>query len=270
MTNVLLIGAGNMGFAMLRSWTGLAGHRFVVVEVNDALQKRAQDVGASSYADLSDLPPDYRADILVIATKPQGVADAIAAGSERLTSGGLIISIAAGVTLDGMRQKAGENAVVIRAMPNTPAAIGEGMIVCCTSGNADVADRRRAETLLSAIGRVVFVGDECLMDAVTAVSGSGPAYLFYFLEAFSAAGVSAGLPPDIAMLLAKQTLYGSAKMALDPMADPSALRVQVTSPNGTTAAALSVLMDADDGLAPLLRNAVEAARLRSGELGRLA
>jgi pyrroline-5-carboxylate reductase len=270
MKNVLLIGAGNMGFAMLRSWIGIAGHRFAVVEVNDVLQKRAQDAGATSYADLSDLPPDYKADILVIATKPQTVADVIAVARDRLTLGGLIISIAAGVTINGMRQNAREDAVIIRAMPNTPAAIGEGMIVCCDGGNAHTADRERAETLLSAVGRVVFVGDEGKMDAVTAVSGSGPAYVFYFLEAFSAAGVSAGLPPDIAMLLAKQTLYGAIKMALDPKADPSTLRAQVTSPNGTTAAGLSVLMDADDGLAPLLRRAVEAARLRSAELGKLA
>lgn len=269
MKNVLLIGAGHMGFAMLRSWIGMAGHRFAVVEVNDALRKRAQEVGASSYVDLSDLPPDYRADILVIATKPQGVAAAIAAGRDHLISGGLVISIAAGVTIDGMRHKAGENVVIIRAMPNTPAAIGEGMIVCCASGNTYASDRHHTETLLAAIGRVVFVEDEGMMDAVTAVSGSGPAYLFSFLEAFSAAGVSVGLSPDLAMQLAKQTLYGAAKMALDPSADPSALRKEVTSPNGTTAAALSVLLDADKGLAPLMRYAVEAARSRSEELGRL-
>ncbi len=105
------------------------------------------------------------------------------------------------------------------------------------------------------------------MEAVTAVSGSGPAYVFYLLEAFSAAGVSAGLPPELAMTLAKQTVFGAAKMAVDPNVDPSALRAQVTSPNGTTAAALSMLMDPDTGLAPLMRQAVEAARRRSQELG---
>lgn len=141
------------------------------------------------------------------------------------------------------------------------------MIVCCASENAGASDREEAQVLLSAIGRVAFVEDEGLMDAVTAVSGSGPAYLFHFLETFSAAGVSVGLPPDLAMLLAKQTLFGAAKMAMDPAVDPSALRAQVTSRNGTTAAALSILMDADHGLAPLLRRAVEAGRLRSQELG---
>lgn len=267
MTDVLLIGAGNMGFAMLRTWVGMADHRFSVVEVHEALRTRAQDVGANAYASTADLPADYRADILVIATKPQAVADAVAGGRDHLQEAGLIVSVAAGVTIDGIRRSARENAVIVRAMPNTPAAIGEGMIVCCASANAQASDCDEAQTLLSAIGRVAFVDDEGLMDAVTAVSGSGPAYVFYLLEAFSAAGASAGLPPELAMTLAKQTVFGAAKMAVDPNVDPSALRAQVTSPNGTTAAALSMLMDPDTGLAPLMRRTVEAARRRSQELG---
>lgn len=267
MKQVLLIGAGNMGFAMLRIWTRMAGHRFSVVEVNEGLRQRAEEVGAQAYAAAADLPSGYEADILVVATKPQAVADAIAASRGCLRAGGLLISVAAGVTIGAMRRNAGEGPVIVRGMPNTPAAVGEGMIVCCASANAHTPDLERTHALLSAIGRVAFVEHEGMMDAVTAVSGSGPAYIFYLLEAFNVAGVAAGLPPDLAMTLAKQTLFGAAKMALDPQVDPSVLRAQVTSPNGTTAAALSVLMDADHGLAPLMQRAVEAACQRSRELG---
>ena len=264
---VLLIGAGNMGFAMLRTWTAMEKDRFAVIELNPGLRQRAAAAGAEAHATVSDLPGGFRADVVVIATKPQAVEDAVAACRSILDPAGLLVSVAAGVTLDTVRRKAGEGPVIVRCMPNTPAAIGEGMTVCYASTNAQASDRDRAKTLLSAIGRVAFVEDEGLMDAVTAVSGSGPAYIFHLLEAFSAAGVSVGLPPDLAMTLVKQTVFGAAKLALAPEADPTALREQVTSPNGTTAAALSVLMDSQDGFPALLQRAVAAAEQRSRDLG---
>lgn len=263
---VLLIGAGNMGFAMLRTWIGMEGYRFAVIELNADLRQRAALAGAEAYAVFSDLPDGFRADVVVIATKPQAVGDAVAA-CRTILDRGLLVSVAAGITLDAIRQEAGEAPAIIRCMPNTPAAIGEGMIVCCASANAQASDRDRAKTLLSAIGRVAFVEDERLMDAVTAVSGSGPAYIFHLLEAFSAAGVAVGLPPDLAMMLVKQTVFGAAKLALASEADPTALREQVTSPNGTTAAALAVLMNSQDGFLPILRRAVFAAEQRSRDLG---
>jgi pyrroline-5-carboxylate reductase len=267
MTNVLLIGAGNMGFAMLRTWVGGSGHRFSVVEMHEALRKRAEDVGADAYPDVSDLPAGYRADVIVVATKPQAVADALARSTDNLREGGLVISVAAGITIAAISRSIGDNARIIRAMPNTPAAVGEGMIVCCASHHATEADRDRASALLSVVGRVAFVEEEDLMDAVTAISGSGPAYVFYFLETFSAAAVSLGLSEELAMTLAKHTVFGASKMALERDTNPSDLRAQVTSPNGTTAAALSVLMDVRQGLAPLMHQATEAARRRSRELG---
>ena len=152
-------------------------------------------------------------------------------------------------------------------MPNTPAAIGKGMMV--TVANAHVAQAAAAfvRDLLSASGRVAEIADEGLMDAVTAVSGSGPAYVFHFIECLTAAGEAAGLPADTARLLAMQTVYGAAALAAESGEEPGELRRQVTSPNGTTAAALSVLMG-DDRLKTLVAEAVEAARRRSAELGR--
>jgi pyrroline-5-carboxylate reductase len=264
---VLLIGAGNMGFAMLRTWSGMEGHRFAVVELSAELRQRAAALGVAVHAAIAGLPEDFRADVVVIATKPQAVAEAVAACRPVLARNGLLVSVAAGISLDTIRREADAGTALIRCMPNTPAAIGEGMIVCCASANTRPLDRARAQDLLSAIGRVAFVEDEGLMDAVTAVSGSGPAYVFHLIEAFGAAGVAVGLPADIAMTLARQTVFGAAKMALAPDVDPAALRAQVTSPNGTTAAALSVLMDAQDGLASLLRRAIAAAERRARELG---
>ena len=267
MKQVLLIGAGNMGFAMLRAWAANKVYRFAVVEVNDSFRQRAESVGAQAYDSVSDLKVGFTADVVVIATKPQSVADAVAACGAVLGRDGLLMSVAAGVTIDAMRCSAGGGPVIVRCMPNMPAAIGEGMIVCCPSANARPSDRELALNLLSPIGRVAFIEDEGLMDAVTAMSGSGPAYVFHLLEAFSAAGISAGLPPDLAVTLAKQTVFGAAKLALGPEADPALLRQQVTSPNGTTVAALTLLMNPVDGLTVLFRRAVGAAQQRSRELG---
>ncbi|KSV64897.1 hypothetical protein N185_34485 [Sinorhizobium sp. GW3] len=267
MIHVLLVGAGNMGFAMLQTWVGMGGHQFSVIEMNQSLRERADATGARSYAAVSDLPEDYRANVVVIATKPQAVVSAVSACRGALANGAMVISVAAGVTIDALRQSAGDDPAIIRCMPNTPAAVNEGMIVCCPSANSGRSDRDLAHGLLSAIGRVAFIEDEGLMDAVTAVSGSGPAYVFHLLEAFAAGGVAAGLPPELAMTLVKQTVFGAAKLALAPEANPTVLREQVTSPNGTTAAALAVLMRSSDGFVSLLEQAVEAARKRSHELG---
>ncbi|MGE0279118.1 MAG: pyrroline-5-carboxylate reductase [Rhizobiaceae bacterium] len=264
---VLLIGAGNMGFALFRTWASLKGHQFTVIELNAELRGRAAAKGAEVFASFADLPNGFCADVVVIATKPQAVAEAAAASRLVLKDDGLLVSVAAGITINAIRAQIDNGPAIVRCMPNTPAAIGEGMTVCCASANAHPSDMDSARTLLSTAGRVAFIERETLMDAVTAVSGSGPAYVFHLIEAFSAAGISIGLPPDLAMMLAKQTVFGAAKLALTPEADPAVLRAQVTSPNGTTAAALSVLMDLQDGLGPLLQRAVAAAEHRSRELG---
>jgi pyrroline-5-carboxylate reductase len=271
MAQVLLIGAGNMGYALLQRWAEGAAHRLTVVEPDDALRARAGATGAATYAGIADLPTGLLADVAVIATKPQVVPRAIAELHPFLRASGLLVSIAAGVTLrtmfeQGGLEQGGRDIAIIRCMPNMPAVIGEGMIVCCADGKASPVHRDLARQLLSAVGRTVFVEDEALMDAVTAVSGSGPAYVFHLLEAFCAAGVCAGLPEDLAMTLVKQTVFGAARLAMESEATPDRLRRQVTSPGGTTAAALEVLMESN-GLGPLMARAVEAARRRSVELG---
>jgi len=271
MLHVALVGAGNMGFAMLRGWMALDGYTLSVVEPNADLRKRAQDVGAKTLAEIS-----AAIDVLVIATKPQIVAQVVAQHQHRLAAGGLIVSIAAGISIHTIAAQLDQPAAIIRAMPNTPAAIGQGMIVCCPNAQAqDERYRKIAQTLLCASGQVAFVQDEALMDAVTAVSGSGPAYVFHFIEALHAAAVAAGLDDALAMLLAKQTVFGAAALAQESQESPKTLREQVTSPNGTTAAALAVLMgQADQAKGPsgalqvLLERAVAAARQRSVELGR--
>jgi len=267
MSKLVLIGAGNMGYAMLSKWAAHSKHELVVVEPNDGLRQRAAALGVRSYASSDDLP-DADIDILVIATKPQTVGDVISRYSASLAADALIVSVAAGVGLKAMETSAGRPVAIIRAMPNTPASIGEGMIVCCSNLIARTSDHRLlAEDLLSCIGRVAFVAEEAVMDTVTAVSGSGPAYVFHFIEALAAAGVASGLESDFAMLLAKQTVYGAAKLAAGALESPSKLREQVTSPNGTTAAALQILMNEQDGLRPLMHAAVRAAKARSIELG---
>ncbi|NTF65824.1 pyrroline-5-carboxylate reductase [Rhizobium rhizogenes] len=267
MVHVVLIGAGNMGFAMLRMWSTFEQHDLTVVEPNAVLRARAAEIGARTYPSADDLPIAFQADVAVIATKPQVVGDVVERYSALLADGGLFISIAAGIGIQKMASRAKCATAIIRCMPNTPAAIGEGMIVCCPSDETTSTQRALAQELLSSIGRVAFVDDEALMDTVTAVSGSGPAYVFHFIETLCQAGIDAGLDDKLALLLAKQTVFGAAKLAVEAFEPPAMLREQVTSPNGTTAAALDVLMEDGKGLRHLIGMAVQAARRRSVELG---
>ncbi len=255
-----------MGFAMLRKWMTDTSYSFAVVEPNDALRARVEAAGIGSYASADALPAGHKADVVVIATKPQTVGEVAERYSLVLKSGGLFISVAAGVGIQTIAERTGNEFAVIRSMPNTPAAIGEGMTVCYAGERVGASHRNLATELLSSIGKVAFVEDEKEMDAVTAVSGSGPAYLFHFIEALAVAANSAGLDEGLALQLAKQTIYGAAKLALDSIETPAALRQQVTSPNGTTAAALNVLMREDGGLFALLNEAVAAAKERSIQL----
>ncbi|ACM39525.1 pyrroline-5-carboxylate reductase (plasmid) [Allorhizobium ampelinum S4] len=266
--NIILVGAGNMGFSMLQKWLADMEHRFYVVEPVGALRKRALDAGADAFATAEDLPGVFEADVVVVATKPQAVPEAVAKYAPYISKEGLFISVAAGVDIKTMVAKAGRQFAIVRCMPNTAAAIGEGMIVCCPSVQTTLSQRDLTGQLMSAIGKVAFVNDEIHMDAVTAVSGSGPAYLFHFIEALAKAGETAGLDPELAMTLAKQTVLGAARLASESDEPPTTLREQVTSPNGTTAAALSILMDLEDGLTSLVTKAVAAAKARSIELGR--
>lgn len=265
---IVLAGCGNMGFAMVSGWlsAGKVGPaELVVVEPNADLRKRVADLGISAFADASELAPSVSPELVIFAVKPQVMGNVVPA--YRHYSDSTFVSIAAGTGVAAMQEILGKGAAIIRCMPNTPAAIGHGMMVLFSNANVGNQADDFVADLMSASGEVARIDDENLMDAVTAVSGSGPAYIFHFIEAFSAAGRKAGLPDDVADKLAMQTVYGAAKLAVQSADDPATLRKQVTSPNGTTAAALEVLM-APDGLEKLLIQAVDAARIRGVELGR--
>jgi len=267
---LVLVGCGNMGYAMLSGWLKsgkLEQSDVFVVEPNADLRRRAEALGCHAAADAGAIPADAVPQLVVIAVKPQ-VIRAVTAAYARFGDGRTtFLSIAAGTPIAIFEDVLGSRAPITRCMPNTPAAIGKGMMVLFSNDLVTDEAKRLIADLLSASGKVATIDDESLMDAVTAVSGSGPAYIFHFIEALTAAAETAGLPRQTARLLAMQTVYGAASLAAESKEDPGVLRQQVTSPNGTTAAALAVLMG-DDRLTNLVTEAVEAARLRAIELGK--
>jgi pyrroline-5-carboxylate reductase len=267
---IVLAGCGNMGHAMLSGWIAAkaAGPEDIfVVEPNGDLLARAKALGVAVSAQASDIPAGFSPALIIFAVKPQVIREVAAQYRRFADDGTTFLSIAAGTPISTFEAVLGTGARIVRSMPNTPAAIGKGMLVTFAKPNVPEAARALIARLLNANGKVAEIADEALMDAVTAVSGSGPAYVFYFIECLTQAAVHAGLPADTAKLLAMQTVHGAAALAAQSGEEPGRLREQVTSPNGTTAAALKVLMGAD-GLEKLVVEAVEAARLRSIELGK--
>ncbi|HEY4192118.1 MAG TPA: pyrroline-5-carboxylate reductase [Mesorhizobium sp.] len=267
---LVLVGSGNMGYAMLAGWINsgkLGAAETLVVEPNADLRQRAAKLGCQTAADAGEIAADAAPQMVVIAVKPQVIRAATEAyarfGDGRTT----FVSVAAGTPVATLEEVLGKRAPIMRCMPNTPAAIGKGMMVLFSNPLVSDETKRTVADLLSASGKVATISDESLMDAVTAVSGSGPAYIFHFIEALTVAAEKAGLPTETARLLAMQTVYGAASLAAESSDEPGELRRQVTSLNGTTAAALAVLMG-EDRLTHLLTDAVEAARLRSVELGK--
>lgn len=266
---LVLVGCGNMGHAMLDGWLRsgrLMAPEVAVVEPNDTLRDRAAKLGPLVAATASDLPGDLEPTLIVLAVKPQ-VMRAVVPDYTRYRSASAFLSVAAGISAATLEGMLGAGTPILRCMPNTPAAIGKGMMVTFANAAVTAETKSFVAELLASSGAVAEVEDEGLMDAVTAVSGSGPAYVFHFIECLTAAGKAAGLPAETASLLAMQTVYGAASLAKDSAEEPGRLREQVTSPNGTTAAALSVLMG-EDRLKKLVSEAVEAARARSVELGK--
>jgi pyrroline-5-carboxylate reductase len=259
---IALAGCGKMGSALVAGWLAAGIARRVDI-VDPALAAAPGDGRvrlAASPSAIAD-PPDA----VVLAVKPQVMASVLPAWRPLARPGTVILSIAAGTTIAGLRAGLGEGAAVVRAMPNTPAAIGQGASVLVAGPGVDAAQRDLCGRLLAAVGSVDWVEDEGLMDAVTAVSGSGPAYVFLLIEALAAAAEGQGLPPDLAMRLARRTVTGAGALAAASTESAAELRRNVTSPGGTTAAALAVL-GAPDGLSPLMARAVEAAARRSREL----
>ncbi|WP_417518561.1 pyrroline-5-carboxylate reductase [Minwuia sp.] len=265
---LLLVGCGKMGGAMLQGWLaeGTNPATVVVVEPAEALRAPIAETGVKALNGPDAIPDDFQPDCVIFAVKPQQMPDVVGDYKRFKGDGTQFLSIAAGTTIGFFETELGSDAAIVRTMPNTPAAVGKGMMVACPNANVTEAMKERAGALLAAVGNVAWIDDEAHMDAVTAVSGSGPAYVFHLIETLGEAGVAAGLPEDLAKELALQTVYGAGALARDADDDPAQLRVNVTSPGGTTAAALEVLMGAD-GLKPLMERAVAAATKRSRELG---
>ena len=259
---ILLVGCGKMGGALLAGWRerGVAPG-YVVVEP-EASAVRAPEV--SWHAAPAGLAPDFSPAAIVFAVKPQSLGD-VAPHYRQFSGRSAFLSIAAGKTLGFFARMLGADAATVRAMPNTPAAIGRGISVACAGARVGAAERALCGRLLEAVGEVAWVENEGLLDAVTAVSGSGPAYVFLLIECLAKAGVAAGLPEELATRLARATVAGSGELARLSPDSAARLREAVTSPGGTTRAALDVLM-APGGLEKLLLEAVAAATRRSREL----
>jgi pyrroline-5-carboxylate reductase len=260
---LVLLGCGRIGSALLEGWLagGLAPEAVTVLD--PAPGPRLHDLARQGLRLNAGLPA--RASACLLAVKPQSMDEALPAVAGLAGGETLFLSIAAGIPLARLEAALGQATPIIRAMPNTPAAIGRGITALVGNGASGEDDLARAEALLAAVGATVRLGSESQMDAVTAVSGSGPAYVFLLIETLAAAGAEAGLPPDLALDLARATVAGAAALAEARGGDPADLRREVTSPGGTTQAALDVLMAAD-GLAPLMRRAVAAAAARSRAL----
>lgn len=265
---VVLVGGGKMGGALVAGWLRgpLEPARLVVVEPDDAAAAHLAPLGITRVATPAALPRDAVFAAIVYAVKPQVMAEILPAYADAGGADTVHLSIAAGCPIALFERHLGP-VPIVRAMPNTPAAIGRGMTVACANDVVGRARRALCGRLLEAVGAVAWIDDESLMDAVTAVSGSGPAYVFLLAECLAEAAEAAGLPASLARQLAEETVAGAGALMAESADAAAVLRRNVTSPGGTTEAALSVLM-ATDGLAPLLTRAVCAAANRSRALAR--
>jgi len=261
--NIAFIGGGNMAEALIAGVCG-AGHDGSLIVVSEPLQARC-DYLIKQYAVRcieNNASAAKDADILILAVKPQHMQEALKGLSEHLKTDATVISIAAGVSTESLHAYVGDAANIVRVMPNTPALLGAGMSVLFSA--ADEMHKQRAEYVLNACGECLRVDDEQMMHAVTAVSGSGPAYVFLMAEVMQATGEKLGLDAQIAAKLAAQTVFGAGKMLVESGRSAEGLRHQVTSPGGTTQAALDVMYDS--GMPGAIRKAVVAASKRSQEL----
>ena len=267
MSPILLVGAGRMGSALLKGWTARKLGPVLAVDPTPSPELKA----FAQKSHVAIFPAVDRLDSLqvracVVALKPQILRTEAAALAPLARSGALMLSIAAGTTIAAMRQAWGPRARIVRAMPNTPGAIGRGITALFAAKGVTAKDKMLAEALLAALGETVWVPRESDIDIVTAVSGSGPAYVFLLVEALADAAQAEGLARALAETLARATVAGSGALLDADSSAPSELRRAVTSPHGTTEAALKILM-AKNGLTPLMRKAVAAARKRAKELG---
>ncbi len=261
--SLLLVGGGRMGSALLAGWREQGISQAFVVDPSPGAQALAgPDV--TVLADAAQLPAGFTPQAVVLAVKPQMAAAALPAYGHFADSA-LFISIMAGKTVQGVARMLGGAPAIVRAMPNTPAAVRQGITVAFAGAGVSPTRRDLAARLLAAVGEVAWVEEEGMLDPVTAISGGGPAYVFLLTELLEQAGLDQGLPADLAKIMARQTVIGSAALLAASSETPEALRVAVTSPGGTTAEALKLLR-ADDALPKIFRAAIQAATERSREL----
>jgi pyrroline-5-carboxylate reductase len=265
MTHVLLVGCGKMGSALLANWhKAYAGRMQFSVISRTAPRSRLDKV--TYYTNLADIPASITPDVIVLAVKPQQLDAVLPEYAKRFSKPAILfLSVAAGKTVEYFKSQLGAKSHTIRAMPNTPATIGRGMTVLFAPSDVPSVMHKTATELMSSCGDVASIDDESLMDAAAAISGSGPAYVFYFLDCLTQAGVRAGLDQALAHKLALRTVSGAAALASNSEESFEQLRQNVTSPGGMTEAALQILM-ADKGLEPLIDEAVQAAKLRAKQL----
>ncbi len=266
---LVLVGAGNMGGAMLEGWLeqGLDASGIYILDPNpsERLIELAGSTGLHLNMAQKDIPDPA---IVLLAVKPQIMESALDGLDDLVRADSVFLSIAAGKTVqffEGKLDRNGRKAAIVRTIPNTPAAVGRGITVAFANGSVSETQKTMCSSLLEAVGEVGWVEEETLIDAVTAVSGSGPAYVFYLAECMAKAGEALGLPADLAARLGRVTVEGAGELMHCSDLEPETLRENVTSPAGTTAAALEILMN-DDGLEPLMKKAIAAAEKRSREL----
>jgi pyrroline-5-carboxylate reductase len=264
-SSLILVGAGKMGGSMLEGWlkVGMKPEDVTVLDPrpSEEMTQFCQEKGIS----LNPADP-AAAEVLILAIKPQMLDEAAPALNDILGPQTLIISILAGKTIGDLRSRLPASSAIVRAMPNLPASIGRGATGAAVNEKVSETQRLTADALLSSNGIVEWLPSEDLIDAVTALSGSGPAYVFHLVECLADAGTAAGLPPDLAQRLARATVTGAGELLFQSELPPATLRQNVTSPGGTTAAALEVLMREPNGLKALMREAVAAAKRRAEEL----
>jgi len=267
--SLLLVGAGKMGGALLERWVAgdLDAGQVTVLDPHLESGRSAEFQNAGVTVAASAAEAAARAhDVIVIALKPQSAAEVLPQIAPLAAPQTIVVSIMAGIRLSRLEAAFAEGQPIVRTMPNTPVQIGRGMTVAVPNRHVSESSRQSVDALLSAGGRVAWVADETMIDTVTAVSGSGPAYVFLLAECLAEAGRQAGLPADLADLLGRETVSGAGALLASSELPPSTLRRNVTSPGGTTEAGLAVLM-APDGLQQLVARAVAAAKQRSRELG---
>lgn len=264
---LLLLGCGKMGGALLAGWLdrGLPGAQVTVIEPQAAAVADFTARGVRHIAAADQVPGDLQPKVVLLAVKPQMMGEALPPLARLVEPETVFLSIAAGKTVDSLTTLLTPEAAVVRAMPNTPAAVGRGMSVLYANARVDARQRSLCAELMAAAGETAWIEDEALMDPVTALSGGGPAYVFLLIEALAKAGLASGLPAELAERLARVTVAGSGELVHRSDLPPATLRENVTSPGGTTLEALKVLM-AEDGLQPLMTKAIAAAARRSREL----